>query len=389
LQGDAMLRIPLRAVAPGVWPLADAAAAYYVDSAGGVGAVSIPMPRVQVVPPPPTGPCAPNGSRTVSPSEVRVGETFRVTSRLDVTCAPSEAELDVMFAIDHSFSMGTLGRLDNAVRAVDEFLGSVDDADVFTGLVAFNERVTHRVQLAEDPTALRAVLNGLRPDGGTDIGNAMNAALGELDGGRPTARKVMVVVTDGANSSSATPILDAAGRAHEAGVLVITVCAGGECDPDLALAATASEYAFSVQDAAALVDIFNRLAGVLTQVNPAAFELQETIPPDFGLRGGSPAPVIAPWDPRIWLWGFAAPGEAGVEVTHDLVTTQPGRRPVSLRSVVRYTLDGGATGEFHLPAAEVDVQTDEVPALPTAAPLQTPDPDARIRRVFLPAGSVP
>jgi Mg-chelatase subunit ChlD len=389
LAGAAVLALPLSAAAVGSWPLAEGASAYYVDSDGGVGAVTIPLPRVDVTPPQPTGPCAPAAARSVEPTRVRAREVVTVTSTLDVSCGPTDTKLDVSFAIDHSFSMGTLGRLDNAVRAVDQFLLAVDDADAWHGLVAFNERITHRVPVGADPDAVRSALATLQPDGGTDIGRAIDASLDQLRAGREGSRKVMVVLTDGANSASGMPILDGAGKAQEAGVLLVTVCAGGQCDPDLALAATGPEYAFSVADAGGLSDVFARLAGVVTRVEPASIELQEFVTPGFAFRWGAPVPVPAPWDPSLWLWTFAAPGDGGATVTHSLDALKPGRRPVAINALVRYSLDGGETGEFYLPAAEVEVQPVEPEGLPTALPLPTPGTPAPSRSMFLPHVAVP
>jgi hypothetical protein len=285
--------------------------------------------------------------------------------------------------------MGTLDRLDNAVRAVDQFLVSVDDADAWYGLVAFNEGITHQVPVGADAEAVRSVLATLRPDGGTDIGRAIDASLALLEAGRQGSRKVMVILTDGANSTSGTPILDAAGRAHEAGALVVTVCAGGRCDPDLAVAATAPEYAFSVADAADLSEIFARLARVVTRVDPTAIELHESITPGFHLRSGQPAPEPAPWDPTLWLWNFRAPGHDGATITHSLHAALPGRHPVALSALVRYTLDGGAGGAFYLPAAEVEVAPSDPSGLPTAHPLPTPGAEPTVWSVLLPQVAVP
>jgi hypothetical protein len=135
--------------------------------------------------------------------------------------------------------------------------------------------------------------------------------------------------------------------------------------------------------------VFARLAGVVTRVEPASIELQEFVTPGFAFRWGAPVPVPAPWDPSLWLWTFAAPGDGGATVTHSLDALKPGRRPVAINALVRYSLDGGETGEFYLPAAEVEVQPVEPEGLPTALPLPTPGTPAPSRSMFLPHVAVP
>jgi hypothetical protein len=319
----------------------------------------------------------------VNPATVELGGLVDVLTTLSVTCPPADSAIDVVFGIDHSFSMGTLNRLENAVRAVDEFLVATEPTNAWHGLVAFNERVTHAVPLAEDPTTLQSTLRQLAPDGGTDIGRAMEAALDLLAAGRAGSRRAMVVLTDGNNSATGLPILDVAGRAAEAGVLVVTVCAGGNCDPDLAAAATSRDYAFDVADAAGLTDVFGRLARVVSRQEPAAYELYEKVAAGFEFTGGSPEPVVAPSDPGALLWALRG-GAGGQAVRHTVRAEREGRRPVALSALVRYTMDGGEVGEFHLAAGDVEV-TGGAAALPTAAPITTATVPPPVLRLYLPA----
>ncbi len=389
LLGRTILQYPLHARGVGDWPLAEDIVAFWVDSAGGAGGVRVSVPRVPLAAPAPEGPCTSESNRSAEPTDPSLGDMVTVTTILDVACPPSRAKIDVVFAIDHSFSMGTLNRLDNAVAAVESFLDEVSAANVWTGLVAFNEGITDQVTLGEDPDRVLSVLQGLRADGSTDIGRAIDASAELLAAGRPNSERVMVVLTDGENSPSGVPILEAAGRAVEAGILLVAVCAGGRCEPELEQAASGPQYYYNVGDEEDLSELFGRLGKVLVGLRPSGFWVEEQVPSAFRPVDGNPMPKITQGRIPKLEWQFGAPGETGITFKHRLEPLAVGLRPVALWSRVRYTMQGGAAGLFYVPPAEVTVAGGPVVPLPTAGPPPTPSPEptepAPLRTVFMPA----
>lgn len=141
----------------------------------------------------------------------------------------------IALILDRSSSMTTADgggetRLEAARRTIDAFIaGRPDD---LIGLVSFANYPDLACPPTLDHATLRAALAGVGParpgDDGTNIGDAIAWALDALRRTTPR-RKVLVLLTDGANEPAVPDPLDperAARLAHELGVTLHTVAVG-------------------------------------------------------------------------------------------------------------------------------------------------------------------
>jgi len=92
------------------------------------------------------------------------------------------------------------------LASTDSFVTRQPDFPINVGLYRFSDRVTSMVPVTKyDRPALVAALDSMpEPDGGTAIGNAMDAARADLYRAG-TFRKYILVVTDGENTKGISP----------------------------------------------------------------------------------------------------------------------------------------------------------------------------------------
>jgi Ca-activated chloride channel homolog len=153
-------------------------------------------------------------------------------ARPETTVAVAEERAAVILTTDTSGSMEARdvdpSRMTAVRRAALEFLDQAPD-ELRVGAVAFN----HSVRSIEAPRAeradVRALLEELRPSGGTATGEGLAAALGMVnregarDGRRPPA--AIILLSDGASTHGRDPI-QVAREAARARVPVYTVALG-------------------------------------------------------------------------------------------------------------------------------------------------------------------
>ncbi len=96
--------------------------------------------------------------------------------------------------------------LEAMIASTDSFVARQPDYPINVGLYRFSSRVTEMVPVTRyDRAKLEVALNAMpEPDGGTAIGNAMDAAREGLYRAG-TFRKYILVVTDGENTAGVSP----------------------------------------------------------------------------------------------------------------------------------------------------------------------------------------
>ena len=109
--------------------------------------------------------------------------------------------IDVTVALDVSFSVtGTL--LNQLRRGVADLMGDLRSDDRLK-LVLFNTRVSRTVDFTRDVPAVERAIQGARAGGGTSLHDAISIAL--VSASAPDRRQLLVVFTDGRDTSSTTP----------------------------------------------------------------------------------------------------------------------------------------------------------------------------------------
>ncbi len=372
LFGRTRITYPLEAIGPGRWPIAESIQALWVDSDGGVGSASIPVPELTVIAPG-EGPCRPERlERGVQPDRLSVGETLTTTVSVNLNCSGRPQPIEIALVLDHSFSMRGQ-RLIDMRAAVDTLLAETGGLDARFALVAFDHTILAKLPLTDDRAAIRQALGRLAADGNTNIGLAIDTAAELLEGARPGARRFMVLLTDGDNSAGARPIPPSAINARDAGIEIIAICAGGVCDKDLKLAPSQPAFYFDVPNSAELAQLYRQIAKALIGLLPASIELSDQPGPALPPVPDSAAPVpLSGPDPQYWSFGF--PSEAGISITQRLTAARPGRHPVTLWTRVDYLTADGSRGRLYVPPVPVTIDGPAPEVPPTTLPMLTPTP---------------
>ena len=205
-------------------------------------------------------------------------------SRPERTVAVPAEQARIILTTDNSGSMQATdvepNRLTAVKRAANEFVDQVPKK-VRLGAVVFNQNA----QLAQTPTldriAVREVVDGMKPRGGTATGDALQVAMNALKA-RPGERQApgaIVLLSDGKHTSGRDPVQVAreAGRLKipiytvalgtEQGEIQVRVRGGGtrteRVPPDREtvqrVAQVSGGQAFAIEDASELDDVYKKL----------------------------------------------------------------------------------------------------------------------------------
>ena len=163
----------------------------------------------------------PPGS-VADPSAVTVEVDGRRVEATAKTVAAGDIRRSTVLVLDTSNSMRGGGKFDAAIVAVNAFLDAAP-SDVAIGLVTFAGSIDEAIEPTTDHEAIRTALASVELKKGTSVydGILRGAELSGTDGSRS-----LLVLSDGADTSSSTTLEAASGTAQEAGVVVDVVSLG-------------------------------------------------------------------------------------------------------------------------------------------------------------------
>ncbi len=154
-------------------------------------------------------------------------------ARPSLVLAVPQDQSSVMLVIDVSGSMAASDlkptRLGAATQAAKQLIADLPQG-AQVGVVSFSQTASVVAPLSSDPSAASRALDRLSPNGGTAIGDGLDAALNQLSQ-RPRDRQgnqapaVVVLLSDGESNAGQSPTAAAAQAAQE-GVRVYTVGIG-------------------------------------------------------------------------------------------------------------------------------------------------------------------
>jgi Mg-chelatase subunit ChlD/DNA-binding beta-propeller fold protein YncE len=307
---------------------------------------------------PPTGSgCTFVRDKWAEPQRILLGDTVGVTLTVSGECFDEGAGTDVMIVLDRSGSM--VGRkMEAAKGAAIAFVGEMDFTVSRIGLVVFNLDATIPLSLTADAaTAIDAIVSLEPPTGGTDIGEGIQLAHQELVlHGRPAARKVMVVMTDGRPESADVDADEAATAAKGDGIHMFSIGFGGDTDPELMRRiATSPEDYFFAPTPSELSGIYTEIARRLAGGTIAKTAVvTDVVPANMTYVVGSAEPPIVSYVNKVLRWEFAEV-QGDLQMRYRLQPQQVGTWPTNVEARMRYVDGLDVRGEVVFPIPHVTV----------------------------------
>ena len=289
------------------------------------------------------------------------GGTATVTLGFDSAASLAFTPADIVLIMDRSSSM-TQDRMTYAKAAANLFVDMVAEAkDGATrmGLVSFGDEAREDVALTSDFAPLKPAIEKLVSGGATNHKAAFEAA-GNLLSVPSSVRQVVVMFTDGSNSSTYADPEPAVQELKKKGIEIF--CIGLDTDPaPLNLWATDpdSTHVAYAEDAAQLDRAFRQIAAEVILAGARDAVIQEQLTPDFKILKVHDPDVgtveITGAQTLTWNIGSTGFGEQpdftylSFDIQH--IGTAEGTLPVN-QSVV-YSDREGSTLEFPSPTVEV------------------------------------
>ena len=173
--------------------------------------------------------------------KLNLGNNFSKFFSLEL---PKVPEMDLAFVISATSSSAIVNfaKIKDTVREVIELYGV---QKVHYSVILFGRDPTVRIPFTQkySESALKATIAALpRPTDGSSLHSALGSARGVFSvGGRPDAKKVVVVVLDAESESNIEDVKNAAGMLEDDGIKVIVVAFGDQTDLDQTSAATVNK----------------------------------------------------------------------------------------------------------------------------------------------------
>jgi uncharacterized protein YegL len=321
--------------------------------------------------------CTVETRRTVSPVELRQGETLTVTLNFRADCANEGIARHFVFVLDASGSMAGLSaaQMQDALRRFVDRLDLPAHPEFRVGIVAYKDEVSLRCDLSNDGSALRACLARYSASGGGRQQVGILEGLDVLEKGRSlvadagTAIETMVVLTDGAPSDGCSALTSAAQQVKNQGVLLTGVCLGPACDTACMRQVSSSpRYFYQLQSASGLLLVFERARTELVLVsNVLVFD---HIPTSLRLIEGSVGP--SNWNPLDSIsQQISGPLPSdGMTYTFQAEALETGSFSSSREAEAHWRDYRGAEGISAFPIQVITVSLDS--GAPTPAPLPQP-----------------
>lgn len=159
----------------------------------------------------------------VDPSRLVIMENGEVIPLDQIEGVGDVGPLTTMLVVDVSDSMNAAGKLESSKAAAHQFIDRMRDSDQ-TGIVAFNTQVETVQEITSDKEALHAAIDGLTAENETAMYDALNVAIGQLEG--VEGRKAIILLSDGLDNSSSAGEDSVVGNIGPAGFSISTIGLG-------------------------------------------------------------------------------------------------------------------------------------------------------------------
>lgn len=141
-----------------------------------------------------------------------------------VTFARGDIPFTALLLVDASDSMRG-DRLGTALAGVRRFLAELRPLDQ-AKLMLFSDDVVYETPFSSFPEVLTTGLDSVRPGGGTALNDHLYLAVQEL--ARRSGRRVVVILSDGVDTTSVLPMADVLSSVRKSSALIYWLRVGGE-----------------------------------------------------------------------------------------------------------------------------------------------------------------
>ncbi len=190
-----------------------------------------------------------------------------------------DVSFNIVLVCDNSGSMGSDNKINSLKSALREFVNNLS-GDVKVGIVAFDSSILQSscAPIGSDASALRAAIDNMDDRGGTDIYEAVEYAINQVQAGE--AMNIMIVMSDGQDSYPGDSNMQ---RLKEAcmskDVTIYSMGLGSDVDSDLLKSYSdygGGSYTY-VSDAKTLLSFYQYLLGMSRNRYRITYHAQDTL----------------------------------------------------------------------------------------------------------------
>lgn len=327
-------------------------------------------------------PCRLSRGKWADPTLLWLGDWTTVTLTSTTDCPAQRIPLNIVLSIDGSLSMNPNNKLVNAKRAATQFVNKLDFSITKVGVTAFGGRARLKVKVTDDKGQVQSAINSIITDWGTDMEGGIalshqiltDAQTANPDPDLPPPNEVIVLLGDGLPWPAGNNPMRTAARAKGSGILLITVCVGGDCDKALMRnLASRPDLFFDVQQSSRLVGIYEDIANELLETDLRRLTIIDELPDNMEyVEDSANIPPDSFSDNKL-QWNMSTISKSGITLTYQVEPLEAGIWPTNVEATGKFWDTEDRIGDFTFPVPEVEVRVPPTPT-PTLTPSITPSP---------------
>ncbi|MFN2251170.1 MAG: vWA domain-containing protein [Anaerolineae bacterium] len=323
--------------------------------------------------------CVVTHTKTAAPELLGIGEPVSITLHARAQCP--EVPIHYVLVLQGSESVaGSVGRqIESAALQTIDALDLPEHPSTRVAVVGVNDDARLLCRLTNNVSSLGSCVRRLDDEGGLALEKGIEEGMRELQRGRGDVNadllgEYMIVMTDGKNTEDCNRAVAAANDVKQRGVLLVSVCAGPDCESRCVRQLASSPYLYfdSLSDyVSALEPLLDYMLRGTSPIRELA--ITDLFPDSMQIVPGSaaPEPVELNVAAGAVTWLAEYPPAAGITVAVGAAPLEPGYLATNLSATGVLTDVWGLTKTFTFDVPWVTV---EGPATPSVTPSVTTTP---------------